>query len=80
MCDCCSLLIKENRRLTEEIIDSKLKIRDLKNEIKKLKTFRAIMNAEKIREEILDENKSKNLEQDDLDELFDVKAFDFDLE
>lgn len=85
MCDCCSILIKENRRLTEELIEEKVKIRDLENKIEKLKSRESIRKIKRIREEILDENKVKNLGQEkkeeleEIEELFDVKVFDFDL-
>lgn len=83
MCDCCSILIKENRRLIEELIEDKVKIRDLENKIEKLKARESIRKIEKIREEILDKNKVKNLEQENKEELkklFNVKDFDVDLE
>lgn len=35
MCDCCSILIKENRRLIEELINANKYIAELELKIKK---------------------------------------------
>ena len=38
MCDCC--LIKENKRLTDKLIEKELKIKDLETELKPLRELK----------------------------------------